>query len=127
MNVLAYASGYDSEPLQVSRSGSEVCFPCPKTDHWYNGQDQTDPTVASNADDSGFPSLQGGASEVQFQQVGQQVVVADIRVPAVGGEDGFVEFPVGQVEPRWAFVVEVGQRSLFELPSGGLVFGASRG
>lgn len=41
-----------------------------------------------------FGLLFGGAGEIQFQQVGQQVIVGDFKIPAVGSEDGCVEFPM---------------------------------
>jgi len=43
--------------------------------------------------------------------------------PAVGGEDGGVEFLMGEVEPGGALVVEVGEGPLFEFPGAVGVFG----
>ena len=45
--------------------------------------------------------------KIQFEEFFQDLVVGQRGVPAVGGEDGSVEFLVGQVEPGGAFVVEV--------------------
>ncbi len=56
-----------------------------------------------------------GPLEVECEQRSQEIVIAHVGVPAVGGEDPFVEFAVGQIEPGGTFVVEIGQRPLFEL------------
>jgi len=46
--------------------------------------------------------------QVQHQELRQQRVVGERRRPAVGGEDGGVEFLVGQVEPGGALGLAVG-------------------
>ena len=67
--------------------------------------------------------LRCGAFEVEGEECGEEVVVGDGGVPAVGGEDGGVEFFVGQVEPGGTFVVEVRERALFEVDRALFVFG----
>ncbi len=54
-----------------------------------------------------------GTDVVQLQQAGKDFVSGEIGGPAVGGEDGGVEFSVGEVEPGGAQVVEVGEGALF--------------
>ena len=56
----------------------------------------------------------GCAVQIQRQLL-QNLFIAHGWIPAVGGEDGGVEFAVGEVEPGGAFVVEVGERAFFEL------------
>ena len=41
-------------------------------------------------------------------------VVGEVGGPAVGGRHGGVERAVGEIEPRWAGVVEFGQGAVFE-------------
>ena len=60
----------------------------------------------------------GGAFEVEGEEGGEEVVVGHRWVPAVGGEDGGVEFFVGEGEPGGALVVEIGERALLEDGSG---------
>jgi len=43
------------------------------------------------------PSRIGCPPKVQFQQLGEDLFVGHFGVPAVGGEDGLVEFLVGQI------------------------------
>ncbi len=57
------------------------------------------------------------AFQVEFQELGEQLVVREFVRPAVGGEDGFVELAVRNFEPHRTLVVEVCQRSLLELLS----------
>ena len=38
----------------------------------------------------------------------KDLVVGQVRGPAVGGEDGFIQLKMGQVEPGGTLVVEVG-------------------
>lgn len=52
--------------------------------------------------------------QIQRQQFRQQLVIRNVRRPTVGGEHGFVEAFVDVVQPRGAFVVEVGQRAFLE-------------
>jgi hypothetical protein len=52
--------------------------------------------------------------QIQLQQPRQNLLNAHTRIPAIGGEDGGVEFFVGEVEPGGAFVVEVGERALLQ-------------
>ena len=66
-------------------------------------------------------SILRGVLEVQLQQRRQQVVVGHRGGPGVGGEDGFVEFFLGQIEPGGAVVVEVGERALFDLSRGNIL------
>lgn len=54
-------------------------------------------------------------AQVQFQQAGQDLAVGEVRGPAVGGEDGFVQGFVGQSKPSGRVVVEVGESALSEL------------
>jgi hypothetical protein len=51
-------------------------------------------------------SIRGRAFKIKREKCGEEVVVGDGGVPAVGGEDGGVESFVGQVEPGGALVVE---------------------
>jgi hypothetical protein len=43
------------------------------------------------------------------------LVVGERGVPAVGGEDGFAEATVGEVEPGGALVAEIRERALGEV------------
>ena len=61
--------------------------------------------------------------QVQFKQLGQDVFVAHGGIPAVGGEDGGVEFFVSQVEPGRTLVVEVRQRAFLEVGRRFLILG----
>ena len=61
--------------------------------------------------------------QVQLQKPLQQLVVADARLPAVGGKDRLVELAVGKVQPRRTLVVEVGERPLFQALGAIRVFG----
>jgi hypothetical protein len=68
-----------------------------------------------------------GAVEVEGEESGEEIVVGHVGVPAVGGEDGGVEFFVGQVEPGGSFVVEVGEGAFFEFFRTLFVFGDDAG
>ena len=46
---------------------------------------------------------------VQCQQGGEKLVVAQVRLPAVGGENGGIQLLVREVQPRRALVVEARQ------------------
>jgi hypothetical protein len=61
--------------------------------------------------------------EVEFQQGCEELVVGHFGGPAVGGEDGFVQPAVGEVEPGGPFVVEIGERAPFEMFRAVLVAG----
>ena len=56
-----------------------------------------------------------GALQIKCQEPGEKVVVTQGNRPAVGSQDGGVEFLVGEVEPGGALVVEVGEGPLLEL------------
>ena len=66
--------------------------------------------------------LRRGALLVQSEQPLQNLLVAQVRRPAVGGSHGGVEIAVGVVEPGHVsslpLVVEIGERALLE--DGGL-------
>lgn len=66
----------------------------------------------------GLVASGAAALQVERQQAGDDLFVTEIVRPAVGGEDGLVQRPVGQVEPGRALVVQVGQGALFELGFG---------
>jgi hypothetical protein len=51
--------------------------------------------------------------QVQRQQLFQDLLIAQIGRPAVGGKDGGIQFFVRQVEPGGTGVVEVGQGALW--------------
>src|SRR5438128_2202770 len=57
----------------------------------------------------------GGALQVQGEKLFENLFLAQIGGPAVGGGHGGVEFLVGQVQPRGAFVVKVREGALFQL------------
>jgi len=65
--------------------------------------------------------------QIECQQFGQEFIIAEPQRPAVGGEDGGVEFLVGEVEPSGALVVEVGEVPLFEFLGALVVFGNEAG
>ena len=50
---------------------------------------------------------------VQGQEALNDFGVGDVGGPAVGGEDGFVQFAMSVGEPLRAGVVEVGERAFF--------------
>lgn len=77
------------------------------------------PETVTGSLDSGFCC----ALEIEFEKFGEEVVIRDVGGPAVGREDGLVEFFVGQVEPRGALVVEVGEGAFFEFFGARLVAG----
>jgi hypothetical protein len=45
--------------------------------------------------------------QIERQELLEDLLVGEVARPAVGGEVRFVELLVGEVEPGWAFVVEV--------------------
>ena len=61
---------------------------------------------------------------VELEEAGQDVLIGDVFFrnygPAVGGEDGLVEFAVGVLEPGGIFVVEVGEGALFQFGGRGI-------
>ncbi len=57
----------------------------------------------------------GRSFEVEIEEAGEEVVVGYVGGPAVGGEDGVVEGPVGVAEPGRHPVVELGEGALLEL------------
>ena len=57
----------------------------------------------------------GGAFEVEGEQTLENLSVAQVCRPTVGGGHGGIEFLVGQIQPGRALVVEVGQRPLLQL------------
>ena len=59
-----------------------------------------------------------GPLQVQRQQPLQDLLVGQVVRPAVGVEHGAVELLVGQIEPGWALVVQVGERALLQLGLG---------
>ena len=63
---------------------------------------------------------------IQRQQLLEDLLVAHLGLPAVGGEDGGVELGVGEGEPGGALVVEVRQGALLELRGARVVAGARR-
>lgn len=63
-----------------------------------------------------------GALLIQGEEAGENFIVRKRRFPTVGSKDCFIEFAMREVEPGWAFVVEVGERALCELFGGGVVF-----
>ena len=56
-----------------------------------------------------------GTLKVQGEEPFQDLFIAQIGGPAVGGGDGGVEFLVREVKPGGALVVEVRERALFQL------------
>jgi hypothetical protein len=60
-------------------------------------------------------SVLRGALEIQCEQFFGELVVGERGVPAVGGEDGFAEATVGEVEPGGALVAEIRERALGEV------------
>ncbi|MDZ4821148.1 MAG: hypothetical protein SGJ20_19480 [Planctomycetota bacterium] len=70
--------------------------------------------AAKTASDRCVASFRRGPRQIQFQQLGQDLLVCEIGRPAVGGADGFVEFAMGQVEPGGTLVLEIRQRPLLE-------------
>ncbi len=57
--------------------------------------------------------------EIQGEQSGQKLVIAQIKRPAVGSEDSFIEPLMGQVEPCGPFIVKIRQRPFRQLGSAG--------
>ena len=57
----------------------------------------------------------GGAFQVEGEKFSEDLFVAEIGGPAVGGGNGGVEFLVRKVKPGGALVVEVRERALLEL------------
>ena len=53
--------------------------------------------------------------KVQGEEPLQELLIAQISGPAVGGGDGGIEFLVRQVKPGGALVVEIRERALFQL------------
>jgi hypothetical protein len=60
--------------------------------------------------DAGCHHLKFGETEYLTHESLDDLAVGQVIGPAVGGEDRFVEFLVGQVEPGGTLVVEVGER-----------------
>ena len=52
--------------------------------------------------------------QIQREEFRENLLIAHLGVPAVGGEDGGVELLVGEGEPGRALVVEVRQGALLE-------------
>lgn len=50
-----------------------------------------------------------GPFQIERQQPRQNIVIAQVIRPAIGGKDGGIEFLVDVVEPGGALVVEVGE------------------
>src|SRR6266516_2719491 len=57
----------------------------------------------------------GGAFKVQGEKLFENLFVAQLAGPAVGGGHGRVEFLVREIKPRGTLVVELRERALFEL------------
>lgn len=51
---------------------------------------------------------------IQSQQARENFIIRQTCFPTIGCEDGFIEFPVGEVEPSGTFVVEISERALGE-------------
>ena len=56
-----------------------------------------------------------GALGVELEKAGEGVLTGDVFGPAVGGEDGVVEFAVGVLQPGGGFVVEVGEGAILQV------------
>jgi hypothetical protein len=65
--------------------------------------------------------------QVEREQPLQNLLVAEVGRPAVGGGDGSVEAAVGQGEPGGTLVVQVRERALLEFAGGVFVAGDQRG
>jgi hypothetical protein len=61
------------------------------------------------------PLPPGGPLQVEREQAGEEVVVGQVRRPAVGGGHGLVEPPVRRRQPRRPLVVQVRQRAGLQL------------
>jgi len=59
-----------------------------------------------------FACATAAALEVEREQAREDFLVGDIGRPAVGVEDGIVEFAMGEGQPCGALVVQVGERAL---------------
>ncbi len=55
---------------------------------------------------------------VEGEQAGEDFLFWQVRGPAVGGKDGFVESAVGVREPGGAGVVEIGEGAGFQVGFG---------
>jgi hypothetical protein len=47
--------------------------------------------------------------KVELKEPGQDILIAQVFRPAVGGEHGVVQFPVSVLQPGGIFVVQDGQ------------------
>jgi hypothetical protein len=56
--------------------------------------------------------------EVEGEEMFEDLVVGDVVRPAVGVEDGFIQFAVNLVEPIRALVIEFGKGPVFQLSLG---------
>jgi hypothetical protein len=54
---------------------------------------------------------------MEGEECGQEGIIGDGGVPAIGGEDGGAEFLAGQAEPGETLVVEVGEGAFFSVAS----------
>ena len=52
--------------------------------------------------------------QIRRQQPSENLIIAEIDLPAISREHRCIEFLMGIVEPRRPLIVEVGQRALFE-------------
>ena len=57
---------------------------------------------------------------VEMKELGQNILIAQIFRPAVGGEYGDVQFPVSVLQPRGVLVVQVRQCALLQFCCGGV-------
>lgn len=62
------------------------------------------------------------AFQVQFKQLGQQVIIGNRIGPAVGCKNGGIKFLMGKIKPGRPLIVEIRKRSLFQFLRAFVIF-----